>query len=105
MEDIYEVAGQAVKSIIWLTTKGKFIDKISSRHSAGHCQLLNGNYKDFIKELRATTKQIIGYVVIVQPALSKSVPMPDKIQEVLAAASSYISRAGKVKGLEILGSK
>ena len=105
MEDIYEVAGQAVKSIIWLTTKGKFIDKISSRHSAGHCQLLNGNYKDFIKELRATTKQITGYVVIVQPALSKSVPMPDKIQEVLAAASSYISRAGKVKGLEILGSK
>lgn len=105
MEDIYEVAGQAVKSIIWLTTKGKFIDKISSRHSAGHCQLLDGNYNDFIKELRATTKQITGYIVIVQPALSKSVPMPDKIQEVLAAASSYISRAGKVKGLEIIGSK
>lgn len=105
MEDIYEVAGQAVKSIIWLTTKGKFIDKISSRHGAGHCQLLNGNYNDFIKELRATTKQITGYIVIVQPALSKSVPMPNKIQEVLAAASSYISRAGKVKGLEILGSK
>lgn len=105
MEEVYEVAGQAVKSIIWLTTKGKFIDKILSRHSAGHCRLLNGDYKDFIKELRATTKQITGYIVIVQPGLSKSVPMPDKIQEVLAAASSYISRAGKVKGLEIMGSK
>lgn len=105
MSDVYEVAGQAVKSIIWLTTKGKFIEKISSRHNAGHCQLLTGDYKDFIRYLRRTTKQIAGYIVIVQPSLSKSVPMPNKIQEVLAAASSYISRAGKVKGLEILGSK
>lgn len=105
MSDVYEVAGQAVKSIIWLTTKGKFIDKISSRHNAGHCQLLTGDYKDFMRYLRATTKQIVGYIVIVQPSLSRSVPMPNKIQEVLAAASSYISRAGKIKGLEILGSK
>jgi len=105
IEDVYEVAGQAVKSITWLTTKGKFADKISNRHKVGHCKLLYGEFSDFIGELRSTTKQIVGYIVIVQPALSKSVPMPDKIQEVLAAASSYISRAGKVKGLEILGSK
>jgi hypothetical protein len=105
MGDVYEVAGQAVKSITWLSTKGKFIDKISDRYKAGHCQLLNGDYKDFIRELRSTTKQITGYIVIVQPGLSKSVPMPQKIQEVLAAASSYIARAGKVKGLEILGSE
>lgn len=105
MNDIYEVAGQAVKSITWLTTKGRFADKISNRHKAGHCRLLAGEFNDFIRELRSTSKQIVGYIVIVQPALSKSVPMPDKIQEVLAAASSYISRAGKVKGLEILGSK
>lgn len=105
VEDIYDVAGQAVKSIIWLTTKGRFIDKISERRKGGHCKLLNGDYNDFIKELRSTTKQITGYIVIVQPSLSKTVPMPSKIQEVLAAASSYISRAGKVKGLEILGSK
>lgn len=105
VEDIYDVAGQAVKSIIWLTTKGRFIDKISERHRGGNCRLLNGDYNDFIKELRSTIKQITGYIVIVQPSLSKTVPMPDKIQEVLASASSYISRAGKVKGLEILGSK
>ena len=105
MNDVYEVAGQAVKSITWLTTKGKFADKISNRHKAGYCRLLAGEFSDFIRELRSTTKQIVGYIVIVQPALSKSVPMPGKIQEVLAAASSYISRAGKVKGLEILGSK
>ena len=105
MEDVYEVAGQAVKSITWLVTKGKFADKVSDRHKSGHCQLLNGDFKDFIRALRGSTKQIVGYIVIVQPSLSKSVPMPDKIQEVLAATTSYISRAGKVKGLEILGSK
>ncbi len=105
MADVYEVAGQAVKSITWLVTKGKFADKVSDRHKSGHCQLLDGDFKDFIRILRATKKQIVGYIVIVQPSLSKSVPMPDKIQEVLAAATSYISRAGKVKGLEILGSK
>ena len=43
-------------------------------------------------------------LVIVQPALSKSAYMPDKIKEVLASASYYISKAGKVRGLEILGS-
>lgn len=105
MEDIYEVAGQAVKSITWLVTKGKFAYKVADRHKSGHCQLLDGDFQEFIKTLRGTTKQIVGYIVIVQPSLSKSVPMPAKIQEVLAAANSYISRAGKVKGLEILGSK
>ena len=65
----------------------------------------NGEYDEFIRELRGTTKQIVGYIVIVQPALSRTVPMPDKIQEILAAASSYISRAGKVRGLEIFGSE
>ena len=67
--------------------------------------MLNGEYDEFIRELRGTTKQIVGYIVIVQPALSRTVPMPDKIQEILAAASSYISRAGKVRGLEIFGSE
>lgn len=105
VNDVYEVAGQAVKSITWLATKGKFADKLSNRYKAGHCQLLTGTFNDFIRNLRSSKKQIVGYIVIVQPALSKSVPMPDKIQEVLAAASSYISRAGKVKGLEIIGSK
>ena len=103
--DVYEVAGQAVKSIIWLTTKGRFIEKIQSRHFANHCQLINGDYNLFIKEMLRSTKQLTGFIVIVQPGLSKSARMPDKIQEVLAAASSYISRAGKVQGLEILGSE
>ena len=103
--DVYEVAGQAVKSIVWLTTRGKFADKVISRHIAGHCQPVVGNYRECLQAIRDTSKQMVANIVIVQPALSRSVDMPDKIQEVLASASSYIKRAGKVQGLEIMGSK
>lgn len=105
LEDIYEVAGQAVKSIIWLTTKGKFTEKVSSRHTAGHCKPVRGDFRECLRVLRDAGKQLTAFIVIVQPSLSKSVTMPDKIQEVLAAASTYIKRAGKVQGLEIIGSK
>lgn len=105
MSDIYEVSSQAVKSIIWLTSKQKFIDKIISRHNSGHSQVINGDYNTLIKELRGTTKQFVGVIVIVQPGLSRTVSLPLKMQEVLASASAYISKAGKVKALEIWGSK
>ena len=105
MNDVYEVAGQAVKSIMWLTTKGRFVDKMSNRHQAGHCKALRGNFKECIRTLRDSSKQLTAFIVIVQPALSRSIKMPDKIQEVLAAVESYIKRTGKVQGLEVLGSK
>lgn len=105
MGDIYEVAGQAVKSITWLTTKGKFADKVYYRHSAGHCIPVRGDFRECIRALRDAGKQLTAFIVIVQPSLSRSVVMPEKVQEVLAAASTYIKRAGKVQGLEIIGSK
>ena len=105
LKDIYEVAQQAVKSIIWLKTKGKFTEKVSSRHSAGHCKPVQGDFRECLRVLRDAGKRLTAFIVIVQPSLSKSVTMPDKIQEVLAAASTYIKRAGKVQGLEIIGSK
>ena len=105
MEDIYEVAGQAVKSITWLTTKGKFVNKVNSRHFAGHCIPVRGDFRECIRALRNAGKQLTAFIVIVQPSLSRSAVMSEKIQEVLAAASTYIKRAGKVQGLEIIGSK
>lgn len=105
MNDVYEVAGQAVKSIIWLSSTGKLIDKIRSRQSSSHCIPIKGDAKTLLKDLRSATKQLVGYVVIVQPGLSRTTKMSDKVQEVLGSASSYISRAGRVRGLEIMGSK
>lgn len=105
MGDVYEVAGQAVKSITWLTTKGRFAEKVSSRHAAGHCISVHGDFRECIRALRDAGKLLTAFIVIVQPSLSRSVTMPSKIQEVLASASTYIKRAGKVQGLEIIGSK
>ena len=105
MNDVYEVAGQAVKSIIWLSSTAKLIDKIRSRQQSSHCVPIRGDSKALLKELRSATKQLAGYIVIVQPGLSKSTNMNIKVQEVLASAASYISRAGRVKGLEVIGSK
>lgn len=105
MGDVYEVAGQAVKSITWLTTKGRFAEKVSSRHAAGHCIPVQGDFRECIRALRDAGKLLTAFIVIVQPSLSRSVAMPSKIQEVLASASTYIKRAGKVQGLEIIGSK
>jgi len=105
VDDIYEVAGQAVKSIVWLKTKPRLLDKMKQRQRSGHCQFIRGKYDDFRKEFISTEKQFIGTVVIVQPSLSKSKKMPDKIQEVLAAASNYVKNSGRVRKLRIMGSK
>ncbi|WP_156289866.1 DEAD/DEAH box helicase [Oceanobacillus salinisoli] len=105
VNDIYEVAGQAIKSIIWLKTKSILLKKIEERRKSKHCIFIRGDYDEFKKELRSQDKQIIGKVVIVQPSISKDTYMPDKIQEVLAATKYYISNSGKVKQLEIWGSK
>ncbi len=103
VSDVYEVAGQAVKSTIWLKTKPRFIKKIADRRRSGHCQFIHGNYDDF-KLTMKQNKQLVGKVVIVQPSISSSVPMPEKIQRILAAAHYYINNSGKVKKLLVWGS-
>jgi hypothetical protein len=103
VDDIYEVSGQAVKSTIWLKTKQRFLSKIADRRRYGHCEFIVGKYEDFRDNMKQN-KQLAGRVVIVQPSISKSIDMPDKIQEVLAAAKYYINNSGKVKVLEIWGS-
>jgi superfamily II DNA or RNA helicase len=102
--DVYEVAGQAVKSTTWLRTKQFFRKKIIDRNRTGHCQFKVGDFEDFKATMRQN-KQLIGRIVIVQPGISKSTPMPDKIQQILAASNFYINNSGKVKSLEIWGSK
>ena|GEM_PF-2069527 len=103
VDDIYEVAGQAVKSIIWLKTKPGFLKKVMDRRRSNHCQFLVGSFDEFRQTMKQN-KQLVGRVVVVQPSISKNVPIPDKIQEILAAARYYINNSGKVKSLEIWGS-
>jgi len=44
-------------------------------------------------------------IYVVQPAISKETPMPNKIGEILASANFYNKNCGKVKELRIWVSK
>lgn len=103
--DVYEVSGQAIKSVTWFTTKGKLLEKFTSRHNAGHCIVKKGgNFKTMIKEIKTSGKVLRGCICIVQPGIKKSKAIPARIQEVLAATDSYVKKAGKVNRLRIMGS-
>ena len=103
--DIYEVVGQALKSVSWFSSKSKIIEKMIDRHKAGHCIVRKGNtFENMIKEIKSSSKVFRGCICIVQPGIKKSESIPDKIQEVLSATDSYIKKAGKVNRLRILGS-
>ena len=103
--DVYEVSGQAIKSVTWFTTKGKLLEKFTSRHNAGHCIVKKGgNFETMIKEIKTSGKVLRGCICIVQPGIKKSKAIPARIQEVLAATDSYVKKAGKVNRLRIMGS-
>jgi len=103
--DVYEVSGQAVKSVIWLKSKSVLLDKIRQRRRSEHCQFIKGNYDKFREEFRTADKAFRAKSVIVQPSISKEQEMPFKIQEVLAASEYYIKRGGKVNDFKIWGSE
>ena len=54
--------------------------------------------------MKQQDKVLRGKIVAVQPSICKSMDIPDKIQEVLAATNYYINNSGKVKSFEIWGS-
>lgn len=104
--DVYEVAGQALKSVSWFSSKSRLLDKMIDRHNSGHCIVKKGGrFEVMMKELKASGKVLRGCICIVQPGISKKNEIPDKIQEVLAATDSYIRKAGKVNRLRIIGSE
>lgn len=58
-------------------------------------------YKEDHEEMKEQDRVLRGKIVAVQPSICKSMDIPDKIQEVLAATNYYISNSGKVKSFEI----
>jgi len=104
VNDVYEVCGQAVKSLMWFKNRATLIDKIYNRNLHGHCIMKRGNLSELIKVLKNSTFRVMGKIYIVQPGLSKSRTMSDKVQEVLAAASTYISYSGNVIDMGVWGS-
>lgn len=92
-EDLYEVCGQVVKSLIWIHDNESLRQKIEKRvRNHQGSEFLKGD-KELLKEfvLRARTLQTRYEIVIVQPGVSQS-SLPEKMGHLLAAANDYIIR-------------
>lgn len=104
VDDVYEVAQQAVKSTVWVKSKAVLLGKIQSRtKGCKTSSLVRGDLKT-LKELLTSQRLLDVTIYIVQPAISKSVQMSDTIGELLSAATFYIRHSGNAKELKVIGS-
>ena len=105
VSDIYEVTQQAIKSTVWIRSKTALLSKIQGRIKGGRDdKFVRGNIRT-LKDLLQSQKAMEVVIYIVQPAISKSLPMNEPVGRILSAAAFYIRQTGRAKELKILGSK
>ena len=106
VNDVYEVSQQAIKSTIWIKDKNELLNTIIKRvcNSSNPTEKFVKGDLNSLKTLLRVNKKMEVTIFIVQPAISKSTEIPDKIGEILASATHYIKRSGRVKELIIWGS-
>jgi len=105
VNDVYEVAQQAVKSVVWLKSKTTLLNKIEKRYTraTGKSKFFKGDFHS-LKGLLQSQKILEATIIIVQPAISKNSQMDESIDQVLSAASYYIRNTARAKEMRILGS-
>ena len=102
--DVNEVCQQAIKSIIWVKSKQTLLSKIEERVKRRGTPFIYGDFDSLKRLLRSDRKfEVLEFTI--QPGISKSTSMPEKIGEVLAASNFYIANSGRVKELRIWGSE
>ena len=102
--DVYELAGQAVKSITW-ALKQRIMGSIRRRFTReiGSHRFVKGDLQQLERILTdATAAQIEFEFVAVQPGLRKQ-GLPAELSNVLAAASDHLIRGG-FRPLKLLAS-
>ncbi len=104
VDDVYEVCGQAVKSINWLDNQ-TLLDRITYRERArrGASRFIKGDktlLKDIINSARTLPTKYD--VVVVQPGLAQS-KLSEKTASLFAAANDYIIKA-PCEGLRVIAS-
>ncbi|MBQ9713967.1 MAG: DEAD/DEAH box helicase family protein [Clostridia bacterium] len=104
VEDIYEVAQQAIKSTVWIKSKSSLLNKFLMRISGSKTNKFIRGDITTLKEILKSQKALDVTIYIVQPAISKSKDMKDSISTILSAASFYIKHTGRAKELKIIGS-
>ena len=104
IDDVYEVAQQAIKSTVWIKSKTALLTKIQARIKGGSSdKFIRGDNKT-LKTLLQSQKAMEATIYIVQPAISKASPMNEPFGKILSAAAFYIRHTGRAKELKIIGS-
>lgn len=104
VSDIYEVAGQCIKSTCWFKSKAFFLTKVKARRGSSKCIFVKGEYSSFL-EMMKSNKVLRGQIIMVQPSISTDAKMTDKVADLIAATDYYIKNSGKVNGFFVWGSK
>lgn len=91
LDDLYEVAGQAAKSVRWLHKPNELVGHLERRSAGGTRRFLAGRLRDVARLLQSNPKPIVYEVVIVQPGLSMK-RLSDAARDVLGAANEYLWR-------------
>ncbi len=94
VEDVYEVCGQASRSVKWLYTHEKFFDRLMYRYQQslpkGFKRILKGDPKDLeLLRNKCHDHEMIFKFVIVQPAISAASISAEQLA-VLGTSYSYI---------------
>ncbi|TRN91813.1 restriction endonuclease subunit R, partial [Pseudomonas syringae] len=94
VEDVYEVCGQASRSVKWLYTHEKFFDRLMYRYQQslpkGFDRVLKGDPKDLeLLRNKCHDHEMVFKFVIVQPAISAAKISADQLA-VLGTSYSYI---------------
>ncbi len=89
VDDVYEVCGQVLKSIVWFKSPDDVLEKLRKRLRGGS-RFVRGDLSMLEETLeRAKRKNVRYEVVLVQPGISKS-GLSEKQANVLAAASDFL---------------
>lgn len=105
VDDVYEVAQQAIKSTVWVRSKSALLTKLLDRiKNSAKNKFVRGDIKT-LKEALKSQKALEVTIYIVQPAISQSTELKNTISTILSAASFYIKHSGRAKALKIMGSK
>jgi len=91
LEDLYEVAGQAAKSIRWLHKPGELLNHLHRRSQGREYRFPKGRLREVQRLIQSNPKRVQYEVVVVQPGLSLA-RLTQPAQDVLAAANEYLWR-------------
>lgn len=103
VSDVYDVCGQANKSLVWTTNKATFMKKLISRVRGKEDQKFVKGTIEECKAILAKPKMLKFVIHIVQPGITKE-GLSEKISTVLASTHGYIQSNGNNERFSILAS-